>query len=700
MGRGTTEFKPEFLEFLNDPGIGVRYPGTSTLVLEDLFVFPDLMLSTAGIPSPGTSGGRIISSRDLIQFENLSPLIFISGPGDSGKTTLLKSLMKRYNALGLYPLYIDGNHLGNFGADEPGDIIRSTYEEQYTEESLSRIYDSEKGKKICLLDNFDGLKLDRELIILLIDEFGLFVATASAPLLGEVISSELVNDRAQINFELMEFSLDLRRELCEKWHNLGLDPGSGRDNKETAIRVESALGIMDEVIGRDLVPSYPLILLTILNIGESGKEETTSESSYGRYFEHLITKPIKESMGSEELNAFMHYLSKLANLMFTENKSSVSVLELTELHDDQLRDNKLPGRAEDTINKLLATRTLDVTESGFCYMYNYIYHYFAALYLARNLGLESVKDDVRLLCHNLGDREYANIMLFLTYLSDDPYILDEITAVLAASETTTSPESVDEETREIDKLIESILSTSEKDKKLRELRAEYASSRERLWVPASRRRTAYEYKPASYLELMRRHIEKTHKELRLLDIAGVLLNKRLRGRPEDSANMSLARTIYLFWLRSLGACSENLLKPVEESSGDTGTTYERDHGPATGSEEYIRELQRISLALNIFSLYIRRLSRALGSITLSELFDREEERVPPGSFTLFDLTTRPWHGTEAIKVSEIESFSRTPGTGNFARELVRLSALWHLRKSYSGAEFEIKLTELEKSLTF
>lgn len=556
----------------------MRHPHKDPLVLEDFFVFPDLLLSIAGVRSPGSSDGVIISSRDLIQVDNLSPVISITGPGDSGKTTLLKSLIKRYAALGLYPLYMDGNRVGKTGGYGPWEVIRSTYEEQFTEESLHLILTSEKDKKVCLLDNIDGVGLDRDRIRALLDEFGFLILTSSTPFLGDVIYSELGGDKAPLNFELMEFSLDLRRELSQKWYSLGLGPESEKDTGGTDTRVESALIIMDEVIGRDLVPSYPLILLTILNIGEPGKEEAPSESSYAHYLEHLITKPIIESTGSEELEAFMLYLSKLAYLIFIERKSSVTTLELSGLFEGQSDDLRLPGRPEDIRNTLLEAGTLGVTELGFSFKYNYIYHYFAAMHLARNLGLESVREDVRRLCRDLGNWEYANIMLFLTHLSDDPLIPEEITSALDSSVMDTPPDSLDERIRELDELIESITSTGEKDKKLRELRAEYASTRERIWVPSSKRRTAYEYKPPSDPELMRRRLENTHKELSLLNIAGELLKKRLCGRPPDPATRGFAQSLYRFWLRSLGASSLNLLKPLDEPSGDTATTYERDHG--------------------------------------------------------------------------------------------------------------------------
>ncbi len=677
----------------------MKHPRKDPLMLADFFVFPDLMLSKAGIKGPGSSTAAIISSRDLIQIENLPPVVCITGPGDSGKTTLLKTLLKHYVEIGLYPLYIDCNRIGNISGDRLGELIRSSYEKQYTVKHLEPILTSSSDKKICLLDNFEGLKLDNDRTAALLDDFRLLILTASTPFLSEIYSSKFTQDKAPLNFELMEFSFDLKRELSKKWHNPGLTPERERETKGIDTKIESSLNMMEEAIGRDLAPSYPLILLTILNIGDSGKQEAPSQSSYAHYFEHLITKPIKESTGAEDLKAFMVYLAQLANLMFMERKSSVTVLELTELFEKQSGELRPPGRVDNLINTLLEAGTLGVAGSGYCFKYNYVYHYFTALYLARNLGLESVRDDIRRLCHNLGDWEHANIMLFLTHLSNDPLILEEITGALDASVKDSSPDSVDEKIREIDELIESIISTGDKDKKLRELRVEYASKKERTWVLTSQRRSVYEYRTPSDLELMRKHLENTHKDLTLLDITGELLKKRLRNRSQDPSTQNLAQTIYSFWLRSLGASSLNLLKTVEEPADDKGATYDRDNSLSLSTEEYMQEIERFTMAINIFGLYVKRLTRALGGIPLSELFDSEEERFPKKSFKLIEVCIRPWHRAEDTVFLEIESFTRAPGTGKFTRELVKQNALWHLRKLYSSTELESKLSELEKSLS-
>lgn len=694
MEKHAIEFCEEFLKFLNDPGTGVRNPLNESLILEDFFVFPKLMLSTAGIGEPGSSGAAIISSRELLRVESLSPLVFITGPADSGKTTLLKILMKYYAAAGLFPLYIDCSRIGSIDRNGQRELVSSAYEKQYTEKSLQQILSSSSDKKICLLDNIDSVRPDRQILHGLADEFGFSIVTTSIPLLGETFSSEFIQDKAPLNFELMEFSFDLRRELCSKWHNL---PAKERERDTVSInaKIESALNIMDEVIGRDLAPSYPLILLTILNIGDSGDQEL-SQSSYGYYIEHLVTKPLKERAGADRLEALMVYLSQLANLMFTERKSSATALELAELFEKQ---SGTQNRAQEWLSTLIESGALGLKEAEYYFRYEYVYHYFAALYLARNIGLESVRDDVRRLCANLGDGEYANIMLLLTYLSDDPFILGEISGTLDTSAADTSPDSVDEQIREIDELIESIISTGEKDKKLRELRAEYTATRERVWTRPAQRRAEYRYEPLSDPEVLRKRLDNTQKELRLLDLAGGLLKKHLQARPLDPATLDLAGNLYRFWFRSLGATAQDLLKTRKQSSVDSAATYGRDKRTSTSTGEYMRQLERFSLAMNIFGLYVRHLTRALGSIAPSELFDREQGNIPKKSSTLFELCATLARGEEDAVFSEIESFSRATGTGKFARELVRKIALLRLCGSRSGTELESKLAELEQRLT-
>lgn len=313
--------------------------------------------------------------------------------------------------------------------------------------------------------------------------------------------------------------------------------------------------------------------------------------------------------------------------------------------------------------------------------------------------MESVKDDVRHLCGKLEDEEYANILLFLTHLTDSPFILEEIAGVIESSQPDIDTAAVEEGITEIDKLIDTIARLADKDRKLRELRAEYAAVRERIWVPPSSRRTVYEYKPASGADAKRRHPEIALKELTLLGIAGELLKKRRHEEPGDVEAVGFAQKLYFFWLRCLGAASGSLLKPEDRMSESAGSTYERDDTVPTGREKYISDMKRYTLSLSLFGHYLRRLSLAFGDVTLSDIFAQDEDPTPGGLFELFNLAARPWPGHEGISYAEIESLTSAPGAGEFARELLRQRALMHLRVFYTGTEYERKLSELEAVLT-
>jgi len=270
--------------------------------------------------------------------------------------------------------------------------------------------------------------------------------------------------------------------------------------------------------------------------------------------------------------------------------------------------------------------------------------------------------------------------------------------VLESSEIDISADSVDEEIREIDELIESILSTADKDRKLRELRAEYTSQRERIWVSPPWVRWVYEDTPASDAQAIKQRLENTHRQLRLLCVAGELLKKQLLSHPEDPTTRAYAQKLYYFWLRSLRATSHDLLRSENKLPESAETSYSQDDTAPSDSKEYIQQIKRYSLARNIFSHYISRLSLALGNVSLSITKESIEDRVPPQSFELFELLAIPWREEGGISYDEIEMLIGAL-SGPFPRELIRQRGVSYIRKFYPAAEQEEKIAELEKALS-
>jgi hypothetical protein len=93
-------------------------------------------------------------------------------------------------------------------------------------------------------------------------------------------------------YSIMKFGNLLRSKLVEKWNLLGdqtlMDETALSEKNEQAIRV------IDAIIGRNLVPSYPFYLLLILQALESAKPHALRESAFAYYYDMLIVKSLDQ----------------------------------------------------------------------------------------------------------------------------------------------------------------------------------------------------------------------------------------------------------------------------------------------------------------------------------------------------------------------------------------------------------------------
>ncbi len=112
------QLKEHFEAFLNDPGIQINHPLKENILLDDIFIFPDLRLDTQ----------KVISSKELLDINKSGNKILISGNEDSGKTTLIKVLFKHYLKAGYYPLYIDTHSIQLMETEDILELIDQKFE--------------------------------------------------------------------------------------------------------------------------------------------------------------------------------------------------------------------------------------------------------------------------------------------------------------------------------------------------------------------------------------------------------------------------------------------------------------------------------------------------------------------------------------------------------------------------------------------
>lgn len=144
------QLKQNFEAFLNDPGIQINHPLKENILLDDIFIFPDLRLDTQ----------KVISSKELLDINKSGNKILISGSEDSGETTLIKVLIKHYLKAGYYPLYIDTHSIQLMETEDILELIDQKFEELYHQESAEIIKAEPDDKKVIFIDNFDKISKD------------------------------------------------------------------------------------------------------------------------------------------------------------------------------------------------------------------------------------------------------------------------------------------------------------------------------------------------------------------------------------------------------------------------------------------------------------------------------------------------------------------------------------------------------------
>jgi len=613
-----TEFSDAFKDFLNDPGIRIERPGRGGATLPEIFVYPDIVPFGRG---PGT-----ISSSFLADPAQAEGTVLVTGPEDSGKTSLLKSLAIKLLDAGYFPVYLDGREASVENAGDVPEAARAAAEAQYTAESSAIVNGPGAKKRALLFDNFDlapsGELSPEVLARALHGEFALVILTASQPYPAFGNS-----------YSIVEMSRTLRDELIHKWVLLRTS-----DADETASLAEKARGVVDAVLGKNIVPSYPVFVLTILESSvPAGGAAGQAGSSYGHYYEYAVTKPLREGSTAAEFDLYLAVLSELAYSRLAGSGRAADKSEISAL----VRRHAPGADTEGVIRAFIRAKTLRDAGGAYEFASGYAYHYFAALYLSRNIDRSEVRNTIAALFSRLGDGDNAGIALFLAYLSPDPFVTEQIGKGVGRA----SGEEALRTDEERESFIEELLAGLERDKpdELHEIRAEYRA-----------RQALREFPPLSGNAPSasdRTRLRKTGALLR------VLAEALSRGRAGDAAESA-----YAVWSAHL---SERLAEiDVPRSSARIKNM---------DSEEKLRLLHFYEGAF-------------AESLRLLSLLTASGVSIPEGPYALAAALLRPDPDTSPAALFVEKNPER-----KFARRLFKISAEESLRLFPHSAESEKEL---------
>ncbi len=414
--------KKDFEKAITDLSVPLKHSRKSNLVLSDVFVFPDL--------EP-----LFEDNVTIIQYPNSSELIekvknegriniFIEGSDQSGKTSLLYVLYKRYYEMGLTPIYLRGEDCNHTDVKK---LTKKCLKKQYDDKNVDLFFQNDK--KVLLLDNFHKSNLNskykKRLIESLERNFDVLLITSDSVYSSRNATEEVISFKDYLKYKLLPLGHEKRCELIEQWILIGENKLTVRE-EELISNVKFKFEQINSLIGNRLMPTYPIFILILLQ----GLEESLlsySETSYANIYLVLIKAGlIKEGVKDNALTSLLNALRELAFHMFNEKMNSFKRKDFDEFIADYLSryylDKSLTN--DNILNVLCKSNILKMDDEYYAFSYKYIYYFLVAQRIATDIDGHKIL--IYELCNNIHLEINANILIFLSHHSRAQILIDSI----------------------------------------------------------------------------------------------------------------------------------------------------------------------------------------------------------------------------------------------------------------------------------
>jgi hypothetical protein len=425
---------------MTDPGAAFNHKKKRNLRLSDIYVYPDLREKSVERFVKEDRKPRTINSRDVLGHLRSTPRILITGPDDSGKTALLKTLFIELG-FDFVPLLLSGKDLsGKISEGRFRSVISEAVQRQYDAESMERYFQLDPQKRLLLIDDYHQANLQRtseaRLIQLAKNMFGHIVLSAADFYFIRSITRKDLEENPIQDFdvlEIREFGHRLRGRLIGKWLSLGRDAASDLPAIEYETRTTEK--IITTLLGKNLVPSYPVNALSLLHTMQSAEAHATVDASFGSLYETLIKANLRFSSGggAEDAELKFTYTSVLAHEMFDKEKESLTEGEMRKVHEEFSKKFAFSTNFQQILGDLLQANVLTKEMDAYSFKYKHVYYYCVARYFERALKRKdartaALRKKVEYMADRLHSEEIANIILFYLYLTHDWELTQRILA--------------------------------------------------------------------------------------------------------------------------------------------------------------------------------------------------------------------------------------------------------------------------------
>lgn len=417
---------------LDDIGTPFSHQFKTQLSLSDLFVYPDLKVTTVKAKAGSET---VIRSAEAFEYVASKHRICIAGAPTSGKTSLAKVL---YSDLQLrkklVPLLLTPGDIRGASPSQVHAAIERAFERQYPKRMLDRFNQLDADAKVLIVDDWHKVSLSSRAKTEVLDTLERLFArsilfTDDASLLQQVTEALTSGALPRLEYcEIKQFGFRLRGELVTKWEALGRE----LDTEELALthKIAESEYLLDNLIGKGVVPAFPFFIFSALQ-ADASTVRNANFGAYGHIYESLLTVRLAR-VNPKNLGQKFTYLSFLAYRLLETGHDTIRISDVRLLHDKYEKEYMVSLSMDQMLAECAAAQVLTISQDEVQFKYRYGYYFFAAQYL--HDGISNVKDAERLreklttLADSAHNDENAHILVFYLYMSKDRVLMEHILA--------------------------------------------------------------------------------------------------------------------------------------------------------------------------------------------------------------------------------------------------------------------------------
>lgn len=420
--RKFVELNEDFEDFL-DKRTFLQCSTENALSIKSLFISPTLYLTTG-------KGKNVYPDKinfDNILFEKLeNKCLFIKGGSYFGKTTLLKRLFLERLKQKKLPIYLKGKDFNSQNIKDEKMLLKKAFSKCYNIEYS--LFENENENNRCILIDDIDYNIKRSEILSLIKRISRIsseiILTVSDSFKEVSITSSQEDSFLFTNFsffEIVEWNNEQKLDLYEKWiisRGISVSPVKiERFKKETAL-----------VFKKGFMPAVPFFLISYFYLIEDRSEITgiSTPTTCSKFYDAVISVSLLNVVQREDLSIALDYISSLAFHILLSKGRTLTVGDIDEVNNNYIIKKNIT-RIPVSTNDLLNISILKKDTDGYSFNQNYIYYFFAAYYINREMKKSSFDTSIiKALFDNFDQKDYSSIIIFLSYFSDDIKIIDFI----------------------------------------------------------------------------------------------------------------------------------------------------------------------------------------------------------------------------------------------------------------------------------